>query len=75
MGHMFLVLVDAHSKWIEVHIMQSITSAKTIEKLRIIFSTHELPHKVVMNNGLTFISQDFKEFIKANGTSIVYLFK
>ena len=69
------VLVNTHSKWIEVHIMQSITLAKTITKLQIIFLTHDLPHKVVMNNGSTFISQDFKEFIKANGTSVVYLFK
>ena len=67
MGHMFLILVDAHSKWIEAHIMQSITSAKTIEKLRIIFSTHGLPRKVVTDNGPSFISQEFKEFIEANG--------
>ena len=67
MGHMFLILVDAHSKWIETHIMQSITSAKTIEKLRIIFSTHGLPRKVVTDNGPSFISQEFKEFMEANG--------
>ena len=29
----FLVLVDAHSKWMDVEIMTSITSSKTIEKL------------------------------------------
>ena len=52
MGHMFLILVDAHSKWIEAHIMQSIRSAKTIEKFRIIFSTHGLPRKVVTDNAL-----------------------
>ena len=33
LGHMFLILVDAHSKWLDVHIMQSVTAAKTIEKL------------------------------------------
>ena len=33
MGHMFLVLIDAHSKWIDVHVIQSITAIKTIEKL------------------------------------------
>ena len=37
MGHMFLILVDAHSKWLNVHLMQSITSANTIEKLRMVF--------------------------------------
>ena len=33
MGHMFLVIVDAHSKWMDVQLMTSITSSRTIEKL------------------------------------------
>ena len=33
-GEMFLVVVDAYSKWLEVHHMKSITSTATIEKLR-----------------------------------------
>ena len=32
MGHMFLILVDAHSKQLNVHLMQSISSANTIVK-------------------------------------------
>ena len=42
-GKNFLVLVDAHSKWVDIEIMTSITSSKTIEKLCVIFSTHGLP--------------------------------
>jgi hypothetical protein len=38
MGKMFLVIVDAHSKWIDTHIMPSITASQTIEKLRIVFA-------------------------------------
>ena len=30
LGHMFLVHVDAHSKWLSVEVMQSITVKKTI---------------------------------------------
>ena len=56
-GSMYLVLVDAHSKWMDVHPMQSITSAKTIEKLRIIFANHGLPHKVVTDNSPSFTMQ------------------
>ena len=67
MGHMFLVLIDAHSKWIDVHVMQSITATKTIEKLRIVFSTHGLPRKIVTDNGPTFVSEEFKTFLKGNG--------
>ena len=57
------VLVDAHSKWIDVHFVHSITAAKTVEKLRIIFATHGIPHKVVTDNGLSFTSEDFNTFM------------
>ena len=40
LDHMFLVIVDAHSKWLDVQIMQSITSSKTIEKLRVCNTRH-----------------------------------
>jgi len=33
MGHMYLIIVNAHSKWLDVQIMQFITAEKTIEKL------------------------------------------
>ena len=67
MGHMFMVLVDAHSKWLEVHIMHSITANRNIELLRIIFATHGLPHKIVTDNGPTFTSHAFSEFLSFNG--------
>ncbi|XP_022800062.1 uncharacterized protein K02A2.6-like [Stylophora pistillata] len=51
MNSMFLVAVDAHSKWPEVHIMSSTTSSKTIEVLRTIFATHGLPTQIVSDNG------------------------
>ena len=35
MRYMFLVLINAHSKWIDVHIMKSITTAKTFKKLNL----------------------------------------
>ena len=50
-GEMFLVVVNAYSKWLEVHRMKSITSTATIEKLREMFATHGLPATLVSNNG------------------------
>ena len=47
---MFLVVIDANSKWLEVHLMKSTTSTATIEKLREIFTTHGLPVTVVSDN-------------------------
>jgi len=40
MGHMFLVLVDAQSQWMEVKAVKAATSASTISQLRSIFATH-----------------------------------
>lgn len=61
LGKMYLVLVDAHSKWLEVAIMSSITSVKTIEQLRMILPTHGLPKNIVTDNGPSFISQEFED--------------
>ena len=66
MGSMFLVLVNAHSKWMDAHLMHSITSAKTIEKLCIIFANHRIARKVVTDNGPTFTSYEFQEFMQKN---------
>ncbi|XP_030608895.1 uncharacterized protein K02A2.6-like [Archocentrus centrarchus] len=66
-GHMYLVIVDAHSKWPEVHIMDSTTSSKTIQVLRGLFSRYGIPHSLVSDNGPQFCSEEFSTFLKANG--------
>ena len=67
MGHMLFILVDTHSKWLDAHLMQSISSAKTIEKLRMVFATHGLPGKVVTDNSPSFTSEEFCTFMSKNG--------
>ena len=47
--------------------MHSITSEKTIEKLGIIFATHGLPQKIVTDNGPSFTSKEFEDFMQRNG--------
>lgn len=64
---MFLVAVDAHSKWPEVCIMRSTTAEKTIEKLGEKFSRFSFPEQLVSDNGPQFISQEFGRFLEANG--------
>jgi len=66
-GEMFLVVMDAYSKWLEVHRMKSITSTATIEKLREMFATHGLPATLVSDNGSNFTNSEFQEFMKKNG--------
>ena len=71
LNHMFMVVVDAHTKWLEASIMTTITATKTIEQLRIIFATHRLPRKVVTDNGPTFTSEQFRSFMYLNGMTHV----
>ena len=66
-GEMFPIVIDAYSKWLEVHCMKSTTSNATIEKLREIFATHGLPATLVSDNGSNFTSSEFEEFMKRNG--------
>ena len=66
-GRMFLVIVDSHSKWLEVHVTHSASSAVTIEKLQTTFAALGLPEIIVSDNGTSFTSQEFQTFLKQNG--------
>ena len=71
LGNMFLVLVDAFSKWVEVHVVKKQTSASTISKCRQSFAIHGLPEVIVSDNGACFTSSEFKEFLKECGAKHV----
>ncbi len=59
MGRMFLVMVDAHNKWLEAHILKNITASMTVDTLSQVFSVHGLPDVVVTDNGPTFTGELF----------------
>ena len=68
LGSMFLVVVDAHSKWMEVYNTgQASTGSVTIGKLRQAFVQHRLPDTVVSDNEPCFTSRVFSEFMRQNG--------
>ena len=71
MGKIFLVVVDAHSKWLEVTPVASTSSQATIQALRRIFATHGLPEMLVSDNGTAFTSEEFRQFLKTNGVRAV----
>lgn len=66
-GRMYMVILDAHSKWADVKIMKNITSEITIEALRDYFVTWGLPGKLVSDNGPSLVSERFENFLSNYG--------
>ena len=60
---MILVVVDAHSKWIEAACTSSTSSALSIEVLRSLFARFGF----LNDNSTGFISAEFEDFLKKNG--------
>ncbi len=65
--NMFLVIIDAHSKWIEVFPTSGSTSVIVIEHLRTLFAQFGLLETIVSDNGSCFMSEEFSSFLLANG--------
>ena len=64
---MFLIMVDAYSKWLQVYPTRVKTSRATIEKLWAIFATCSIPTTLVSDNGSNLCSEKFKDFLTKNG--------
>ena len=67
-GQNFLIVVDSHSKWLEVTEMKSITATVTIKELQRLLAAYGLLEQFVSNNGPQFTFSAFAGFMKANGT-------
>ena len=64
---MFLIIIDSHSKWIEVFPMKSATSAATVHYLRQLIAQFGIPETIMSDNGMQFVATEFKEFCQLNG--------
>ena len=64
---MFLLAVDAHSKWPEVVVMANTSSSNTINALRRMFASYGIPERIVSDNGPQFTSTEFADFLHGNG--------
>ena len=67
MSKMFLVIVDAYSRFLEIVPINRATSTGTIAAMQRVFGIFGLPSHVVSGNGAQFTSEEFKRFLKANG--------
>lgn len=66
-GKHWLIVIDAHSKWMEVLPTRDTSTRKTIKLLRDIFARFGLPHLIVSDNGPQFKSEEFETWCKVNG--------
>ena len=64
MGKMFLLIINAHSKWMDIHCVNSATFSVTMDKMRSTFASHALPEIVVSYNKYNFMSSEFKSFLQ-----------
>ena len=64
LGKMFLLMIDAHSKWLEVHVT---TSSSSISLMRKLFATLGLLEVIVSDKATNFTSEEFKTFLRKNG--------
>ncbi|XP_058803953.1 uncharacterized protein K02A2.6-like [Phymastichus coffea] len=68
-GKMHIVILDGHSKWLDIRELNNITAETTIDVFRDYFATWGIPKKLVTDNGPTFISKLFEDFMLANGVT------
>lgn len=66
-GKMYLIVVDAHSKWLEIFETKSTSAKLAIDNLRQLFARFGLPRSVHSDNGPPFNSLEFKNFLSCNG--------
>lgn len=62
----YLVVIDAFSKWLEVFRMSSINFFSTISILRQLYARFGLPNLIVSDNGPSFVSLEFENFLINN---------
>ena len=60
-GEMLLVIVDAHSKWIEVCVEKSSTAEVTVRHLQRVLAIYGIPKIVVTDNGPCSVSEVFED--------------
>ena len=63
---MFLIVIDAHSKWIEVFPTATATALTTIQQLRQLFAQFGIPESIELDNGPQFAAAEFQEFCLLN---------
>lgn len=71
-GRIYLIMVDARTKWIEVSQVPSTAANHTISRLTDVFARFGLPRQIVSDNGPPFTSSEFSQFLRSNGVEHLF---
>lgn len=64
---MFLIIVDAYFKWLDVHSMNTAIANTTIGKLCHTFTEDGQPDQCMIGNATCFTNAELEEFMTNNG--------
>lgn len=67
MGHNFLIVIDAYSKWPVVKVVPDLSAPTLVTHMRYIFADLGLPKLIVTDNGGSFVAAYFQDFLSKNG--------
>ncbi|UYV84511.1 K02A2.6-like [Cordylochernes scorpioides] len=65
--NLYLIVVDACTKWIEAIPIPNTSTRETIEQLCCLFARFAIPRTLVSDNGTGFTSEEFRQFMTRNG--------
>ncbi|UYV75453.1 K02A2.6-like [Cordylochernes scorpioides] len=65
--NLYLIVVDACTKWIEAIPVPNTSTRETIEQLRCLFARFGIPIILVSDSGTGFTSEEFRQFMTRNG--------
>lgn len=68
---MYLVLVDAHSRWPEIFCMKTVAATQAVEKVCGLFKKTKLPGQVVTDSSSQLSSDEFQGFMKKNNIGYI----
>jgi hypothetical protein len=63
----YLLVVDYHSRFIEVALLDDLTSSQIISHMKSIFARHGVPELLISDNGRQYASEEFALFAKTYG--------
>lgn len=63
---MLLVIVDAHSNWLDIHKTSSASTAVTVDKCRLSHATFGIPANIVSDNAPYISCPEFQSFSTMN---------